>query len=75
MEGGSPSVENGNYYLHNHGQKIRDLSKEEYQRFSAYVVRGFSGHWMLFSIIPAAYFLTAYPKLEPSIEPDAEKAI
>jgi hypothetical protein len=67
MEGGSPAVENGNYYLHNHGHKIRDLSKEEYQRFVAYVVRGFSGHWMLFSIIPTAYFLTVYPKLQQSM--------
>lgn len=64
MEGGSPSVENGKYFLHNHGQKIRDISKQEYARFLAYEVRGFSGHWIVLSIIPAVYFLTVHPKLQ-----------
>jgi hypothetical protein len=58
MEYGSPAEENGRYVLQNHGKVIRFLSAEEYQRFRAYEVRGFSGHWMLFSILPAAYFLT-----------------
>ena len=65
MEGGSPSVKNGNYYLQSHGRKIRDLTKDEYLRFQSYEVRGFSGHWMFFSIIPMTYFLTVYPRLQP----------
>jgi hypothetical protein len=74
MEGGSPTVKNGNYYLHSHGKKIRDITKEEYQRFRAYEVRGFSGHWIVFSIVPMAYFLTVHPKLNQTTESSSEKA-
>lgn len=65
MEGGSPSVKNGNYYLQSHGRKIRDLTKDEYLRFQSYELRGFSGHWMFFSIVPMTYFLMVYPRLQP----------
>ena len=72
MEGGSPAVSNGNYCLQNHGKKIRDLTKEEYQRFQAYDVRGFSGHWIVFSMIPMTYFLAVHPKLQTTagLEPE-----
>ena len=56
MEGGSPSASDGLYYLHNHGQKIRDLTSAEYRRFLAYEVRGFSGHWIIFSLIPTIFY-------------------
>lgn len=56
MEGGSPTFDNGSYYLHNHGTKIRDLTEYEYLRFQAYEVRGFSGHWMIFSLIPTIFY-------------------
>ena len=55
MEGGSPDVKNGSYYLHNHGKKIRDLTQDEYKRFQAYEVRGFSGHWIIFSLVPTLF--------------------
>lgn len=74
MEGGSPTVKNGRYYLDSHGQKIRDITEEEYQRFLAYEVRGFSGHWMLFSIVPMVYFLTVHPKLHQTTESELAKA-
>lgn len=74
MEGGSPSVKNGKYILHSHGHKIRDITKEEYQRFRAYEVRGFSGHWIIFSIVPMTYFLTVHPRLSRVIESEREKA-
>ena len=73
MEGGSPSSKNGTYYLHSHGRKIRDITKKEYQRFLAYEVRGVSGHWMIFSIVPMAYFLTVRPKLQESTARETEK--
>ena len=73
MEGGSPSAENGNYYVHSHGQKIRDITREEYQRFRAYEVRGFSGHWIVFSIVPMAYFLTVHPKLHQTTKSEPEE--
>ena len=55
MEGGSPDAKNGSYYLHNHGKKIRDLTQDEYKRFQAYEVRGFSGHWIIFSLVPTIF--------------------
>lgn len=62
MEGGVPGRDGDNYYLHSHGRKIRDLAEKEYRQFHVYEVRGFSGHWMVFYLIPAAYFLVAEPK-------------
>jgi len=56
MEGGSPSARDGIYYLHNHGQKIRDLTFTEYKRFLVYEVRGFSGHWIVFTLIPTIFY-------------------
>jgi hypothetical protein len=48
-EGGGPHERDGKYVLTSHGTVLRELSKAEYHQHQAYVVRGFSGHWMLFS--------------------------
>jgi hypothetical protein len=48
-EGGGPHERDGKYFLQSHGRVLRELTKEEYHRQQAYVVRGFSGHWMLFA--------------------------
>jgi hypothetical protein len=63
MDGGSPNERNGVYVLENHGQPIRDLTKEEYEQFQAYIARGFSGHWLVFSFLPFAYFAFVQPRL------------
>ncbi len=55
-EGGVPDVREGKYVLHNHGQVIRELSENEYELQKAYVLRGFSGHWMVFYLVPAIVF-------------------
>ena len=55
-KGGTPEVRDGKYVLHNHGQVIRELSEDEYELQKAYVVRGFSGHWMVFYLVPALVF-------------------
>lgn len=57
-EGGGPFNENGKYYLKSHGRVIRNLSELEYYRFRLYELRGYSGHWILFSLLPTVYFLT-----------------
>src|SRR5262245_2382236 len=49
IEGGVPHERDGKYVLQSHGTVLRELSEAEYHRKQAYVVRGFSGHWMLFS--------------------------
>jgi hypothetical protein len=56
-EGGGPSIQNGKYVLLNHGTLIRELTASEYVRFQANIVRGFSGHWLVFYYFPAAFFL------------------
>jgi hypothetical protein len=48
-EGGSPHARDGKFVLSSHGKVLRELSEEEYHRHQAYVVRGASGHWMLFA--------------------------
>ena len=48
-EGGVPQKKNGKFMLHSHGRLIREMTEAEYHKHQAYVVRGFSGHWMLFS--------------------------
>ena len=48
-EGGGPHERDGKYVLQEHGTVLRELSEAEYHQQRAYVVRGSSGHWMLFS--------------------------
>ena len=55
-EGGVPGIRDGKYVLHNHGHMIRELSEVEYELQKAYVLRGFSGHWMVFYLMPALGF-------------------
>jgi hypothetical protein len=48
-EGGRVHERDGKYFLQRGGNVLRELSEAEYHRQQAYVVRGFSGHWMLFA--------------------------
>ena len=56
-EGGGPDIRNGQFILHSHGRLIRQLSEDEYHLKKAYELRGYSGHWLLFYVLPAFYFL------------------
>ena len=71
---GNPSVKNGNYFLESHGKKVRDITEEEYHRYQAFEVRFISGEWILFSIIPAVYFLVVHPRLLSETQSDAKEA-
>ena len=62
VEGGGPHERDGKYFLTSHGTVLRELSEAEYHQQRAYVVRGFSGHWMLFSC-GALTFLVGTAKL------------
>lgn len=53
---GTPDMRDGRYVLHNHGNVIRELSEDEYELQKAYVLRGFSGHWMVFYLTAALFF-------------------
>jgi hypothetical protein len=61
-EGGVPEELDGKYVLYSHGKVIRELTEEEFHLQQAYVIRGFSGHWMVFYLIPAVYFLYSRPR-------------
>jgi hypothetical protein len=54
LEGGQPFIEDGQKVLKNHGAIIRLLTDDEYRWYNAYMVRSFSGHWMLFYGVAAA---------------------
>lgn len=54
--GGVAEEKEGKYVLRNHGTVIRELSADEFEQQNAYIVRGFSGHWMVFYIVPAIFF-------------------
>jgi hypothetical protein len=49
VEGGGPKECDGKFLLTSHGKVLRELSESEFHQQQAYIVRGFSGHWMLFS--------------------------
>lgn len=51
---GTPDIRDGQYILENHGQLIRNLTAEEYHAYKADILRGFSGHWILFYGLAAA---------------------
>jgi hypothetical protein len=55
--GGSPEIRDGLFVLSDHGRVIRTLTADEYRWQHVYIVRGFSGHWMFFLLLPALYFL------------------
>ena len=54
-QGGSPQVRDGAYVLASHGTVIRELSEAEYRAQERYALRGVSGHWMIFYILPALF--------------------
>lgn len=65
-EGGTPSESNGVFVLQSHGKVIRHLTETQYQLQRNYVVRGFSGHWLVFYLVPALYFLARTPASRPN---------
>jgi hypothetical protein len=54
--GGVPDIWDGQYVLHSHGKLIRYLTEQEYHMKKAYVLRAFSGHWLIFYLVPSLYF-------------------
>jgi hypothetical protein len=41
---------------------IREISKEEYEKQTSYNTRLFSGHWMIFYLMPSLFFFYNRPK-------------
>jgi hypothetical protein len=64
--GGTAEMRNGEFVLLNHGKLIRHLTEAEYHRQQIYEARGFSGHWLVFYLVPALYFLLPVAPNRPS---------
>jgi hypothetical protein len=47
-ESGVPGIIDGKKVIHSHGRVIRELNDKEYEQQKIYLIRGASGHWMLF---------------------------
>ena len=62
MQEGNPEQRSGRYYINNHGELVRELTEVEYRSLQAHQVRGFSGHWMIFSFLPLVYFAVVEPR-------------
>jgi hypothetical protein len=60
---GEAQVENGEFVITYKGRFVRTLTAEEYEAHRRLEVRDPSGYWMLFSAIPAVYFLLFVPRL------------
>jgi hypothetical protein len=56
----------GSFILHNHGRFVRSITAPEYHHYRALVVRGFSGHWMLFYAASAATIYSATSHARPA---------
>jgi len=59
-EGGGPHELNGKFVLMDHGMIVRELTRDEFHRQQAYVVRFFSAGWMLFSSIALGGLMVAH---------------
>jgi hypothetical protein len=55
MKNGTVNILNGKYVLDNHGE-ITEIDKKEYVEMKYIQIKTFSGHWIVFSIIPYLYF-------------------
>jgi len=53
---GKPEIQNGQFVLVSPGQTVHAISEQEYYLRKNYNVRGFSGHWIFFYLIPTLYF-------------------
>ena len=63
--------DDGHYVLSDHGRFIRELDEDGVRAFHAWEVRAFSGHILVFLVLPGLYFLFA---TEPASEQGSHTA-
>jgi len=64
---GRADIVKGKYVLTTHGRVVREVSEQEWQDARRLQVRGVSGLWLVFTAIPAAYFLVVYPRARAAL--------
>ncbi len=65
LQDGSPGILKGTFIQNNHG-KIKVITELTYNKLSLIELRMFSGHWLIFSLLPILYFF--YKKMLLKIE-------
>ena len=55
-ERGTAEIRDAQFVLMDHGTFIRTLNEQEYNLARSHVTRGFSGHWIVFYLVPMLYF-------------------
>ncbi|MDR3196272.1 MAG: hypothetical protein LBU34_00250 [Planctomycetaceae bacterium] len=53
---GSPEIIDGKYVLSRKGKILAEITEEEYGKRKVLDVRLFSGHWLIFAIVPMFHF-------------------
>ncbi len=53
---GGPVERDGHSYRATHGRILAEISEDEYRHLQALEVRGFSGHWLVFYLLPVIFF-------------------
>ena len=59
MRHGGPEIRGGQFVLADHGKVYRTITAAEYGQYKCYLIRGFSGHWMLFYSMGMAIYASA----------------
>jgi len=72
-EGGSPLIREGKFVLQSHGTFIRELTENEYHIQRAYVMRCFSGFWLLIYLLQVLYFFFRVPETSKLTATDQPK--
>mgnify|MGYP001160174255 CR=1 FL=1 len=68
IHNGSPAVRGDTFVIEQRGRVVQEISESQYLQMRAYVSRGFSGHWLLFYLVPALYFLAGRQNDKPRKE-------
>ncbi len=71
---GQPTMGSSGPHLNNHGEYVRPISIDEYRRLVGVEMRLFSGHWIIFALVPAIYFFVTGPRMPPMNSNLAEHA-
>ena len=61
-ENGLPEKVGSSYVVKNKGRIVRPSNEAEYRQGQKWLVRGFSGHWILFSLLPVLFFTYLSPE-------------
>ena len=68
LGGGQPGMRDGRYVLLNKSKLVREINAQEYHQLRAFLLRAFSGHWLLFYGAACGFLLWRRPVPVASLE-------